>query len=153
MENAYKKVLPSFFNEKKSTGLVSDGAGDFLNTEELGKYLPAARNLFQQTKGSQSELGQNEALFLRTPSANEIRTERDKNFLLRENEQPPLCKINSAHQTLGTSPDMKITDATSEKVVSQMPQKNVLFEACMTSQPLNASLRDKWTIGTYYFLQ
>lgn len=43
--------------------------------------------------------------------------------------------------------------ASEKPLRSQLPTTNVLFEACTLNQPLNASLRDRCSTGTYYFLK
>ncbi len=141
MENAYKKAMPFLSDAKNSTGSVSNAAGDFVNAGEMEKYLPLAMKLFQQMRSSQPEWVQQQQNSL-----------QDTRFFSLGNEQASMCRTNSIKQ-LGTMPEMEITQATDEKKQPQMPPKNILFEACMTSQPLNASLRETWSTGTYYFLK
>ncbi|HVG39993.1 MAG TPA: hypothetical protein VM888_00180, partial [Chitinophagaceae bacterium] len=87
-------------------------------------------------------------------TANNTPAGKYNSFLPVENSQVPMKGMGSMTPHFETISEMGNTYTTSEtKLSRQLPQKNILFEACMINQPLNASLRDKWSIGTFYFLK
>lgn len=142
MENAYNEAMQFLSGTKNSIGYVSDAEADFVNSAEPEKYPPMAMKLFQKTRGLQAELVQQQQNSL-----------QDKSFSSFLNKQASICTIESIQQ-LGTMPETEIIQATDEKKgLPQLPLKNILFEACITNQPLSASLRERWSTGTFYFLK
>jgi hypothetical protein len=153
MENAYNEAKPFLSDAKNNGSMVSPAACDFANLGGLEKQMPLTAQLLQQTGGLQPELLQQPQNFSQALSASRMAAQRAKGFL-PENKQALMHGISSMIPFPGILPAMGMTDVTNEiKASAQMPKKNILFEACMINQPLNASLREQWSTGTYYFLK
>jgi hypothetical protein len=124
----------------------SNSAGDFANSGEGEKYMPKVMELINQSSGPGMNPPQSGMTAAQTgmPSAqthansgNEAASSGMKQI---QNPQSLEAPDNTADNT-GNIPQYN------------MPKKQVLTEPCTISQPLNSSLRDNFSTGTFYFLK
>lgn len=125
MEKYFNAALPNLSLPNNNREVYSNAVGDFANSGELERHLQNTINQIAQDGGLGGSFFQQ-----LTPSGR-----------------------LSAAKSFNTS--TQITNATSAENHSKekMPQRDVLFEVCTINQPLNASLRNQHSTGTYYFLK
>jgi hypothetical protein len=145
---------------------MSTRAGDFINSGELEKHMPMAMEMIMNSGGlglnpfpsgmptsnqiPSSQIPANAENLSAIPKQNEFQSEARS----PQSNMGLMPMNNMPTQSLGEIAS-KVSSAanTSNGASKAMPEQKVLSEPCTVNQPMNASLRDNYSIGTFYFLK
>ncbi len=158
MDYSLENPLQYFPDAEKVKGMYGNKYMDYANIGDFDANMPINKEAVQQCSG----LGMNPFQiemngFEGMANANQMPTNPS---LGMANMAPQsmsamngLSLQNLPSPRLGTVSQSSFNNLPNDRVSQSLPSKNAISEICTTNQPMNASLRNSYSGGNYYFLK
>ncbi len=161
MDGTINNFANYYSSAESNREVYSKDAGDFANSGEIDKYMPKIMEMIMQSHNLASN-----SFPSGMPNSDQLQNSSGKIPPMPENgtmssvanavpsgvSGMPFTGVPTGipvQMPSFNNPDSNV----SGKTKRHMPEQKVLTEPCTINQPMNSSLRDSFSIGTFYFLK